>query len=94
MKLLVLLLLAQQTTPARPDTLSKPDTLRTVRQLGEVIIKPEKPVYQQNAYGTVVNVANSILTPGSSALQVLERSPGVTIGIIGITALCSTEKAG
>jgi len=79
MKLFLLLLLIQQTPPAKPDTVSKPDTLRTVRQLGEVIIKPEKPVYQQNAYGTVVNVANSIMTPGSSALQALERSPGVTV---------------
>jgi iron complex outermembrane recepter protein len=79
MKLLVLLLLAQQTTPVKHDTLPNFDTLRTVRQLGEVIIRPEKPVYQQNAYGTVVNVANSIMTLGSSALQVLERSPGVTV---------------
>jgi len=79
MNLLVLLLLVQQTTPAKPDTLSKPDTLRTVRQLGEVIIRPDKPVYQQSAYGTVVNVANSVMTPGSSALQALERSPGVTV---------------
>ncbi|HMG10427.1 MAG TPA: TonB-dependent receptor, partial [Mucilaginibacter sp.] len=49
------------------------------RQLGEVVIRANKPLYQQRPDGMVVNVGNSVLTKGSSALQVLERSPGVVI---------------
>lgn len=49
------------------------------RQLGEIVIRAEKPVFEQKIEGIVVNVENSILTKGSSALSVLERSPGVII---------------
>ncbi|MBE9463333.1 TonB-dependent receptor domain-containing protein [Dyadobacter subterraneus] len=49
------------------------------RQLGEVVIKAEKPLFEQKIEGMVVNVENSILTKGSSALSVLERAPGVVI---------------
>jgi outer membrane receptor protein involved in Fe transport len=51
----------------------------TTRQLGEVVVRADKPLYQQRSDGMVVNVASSVLTKGSSALQVLERSPGVVI---------------
>ncbi|GLU57138.1 outer membrane beta-barrel protein [Dyadobacter frigoris] len=53
--------------------------LEDTRQLGEVVIKAEKPLFEQKIEGMVVNVENSILTKGSSALSVLERSPGVII---------------
>ena len=49
------------------------------KELAEVVVRAEKPLYQQKPEGTIVNVENSILTKGSSALQVLERSPGVVI---------------
>ncbi len=49
------------------------------RQLGAVVVRAERPPFQQRPDGTVVNVENSILTKGSSALEVLERSPGVVI---------------
>ena len=49
------------------------------RQLGEVVIKAGRPLFQQRPDGTVVNVGNSILSKGSTALEVLERSPGVII---------------
>lgn len=49
------------------------------KQLAEVVIRAEKPLFEQSTEGTVVNVASSVLTKGSSALQVLERSPGVLI---------------
>jgi iron complex outermembrane receptor protein len=51
----------------------------TTRQLGEVVIRADHHLYQQRSDGLVVNVASSVLTKGSSALQVLERSPGVVI---------------
>ncbi|MFB0494524.1 iron complex outermembrane receptor protein [Mucilaginibacter sp. OAE612] len=49
------------------------------RQLGEVVVRANKPLYQQRSDGLVVNVESSVLTKGSTALQVLERLPGVTI---------------
>ena len=48
-------------------------------QLKAVMVRGAKPLFQQQINGTVVNVGNSILTKGSSVLEVLERSPGVVI---------------
>jgi iron complex outermembrane recepter protein len=47
--------------------------------LKEVVITSEKPPFQQKPEGTIVNVESSVLSKGSTALQVLERSPGVLI---------------
>lgn len=47
--------------------------------LEEVTIQAEKPLVEQLIDRTVVNVENSVMTKGSSALQVLERSPGVFV---------------
>ncbi|TWI95053.1 outer membrane receptor protein involved in Fe transport [Mucilaginibacter frigoritolerans] len=49
------------------------------QQLGEVVIRANKPAVEQQAGGLTVNVQNSILTKGSSALQVLQQSPGVVL---------------
>jgi iron complex outermembrane recepter protein len=49
------------------------------RELGEVIVRAEKPLYQQKPEGTIINVESSLLAKGSSALEILERSPGVYI---------------
>ena len=54
---------------ARPDTAT----------LKAAVIRAEKPLFRQQLNGTVVNVANSILTKGSNILEVLERSPGIVI---------------
>jgi outer membrane receptor protein involved in Fe transport len=51
----------------------------STQSLGEVIVRSQKPLYSQNPSGTVVNVEASLLTRGSSVLEVLERSPGVII---------------
>ena len=50
-----------------------------VQGLGEVIIRSTRPLNQQQAFGTTINVENNVLTKGSSALEVLERSPGVVV---------------
>lgn len=47
--------------------------------LDEVVVQAEKPLLQQQAEGLVVNVQSSLLTKGSTALAVLERSPGVLL---------------
>ena len=49
------------------------------KALAEVVVRSSRPLLQQNANGTSVNVESSLLTKGSSVLQVLERSPGVII---------------
>lgn len=51
----------------------------SVKQLNEVVIRADRPLLQQESGGITVNVQSSLLTKGSSALQVLQRSPGVTI---------------
>jgi len=50
-----------------------------LQTLGDVSVRAVKPLIQQNAYGTIVNVESSILTKGNSVLQIIERSPGVMI---------------
>ncbi|HEY4325843.1 MAG TPA: TonB-dependent receptor [Mucilaginibacter sp.] len=49
------------------------------KQLNEVVISSRKPLVQQEPGGLVVNVQNSIMTKGSSVLEVLSRSPGVVV---------------
>ncbi|QJW90199.1 TonB-dependent receptor [Spirosoma taeanense] len=48
-------------------------------KLAEVQVTAKKPFVEQQLDRTVVNVANSIVGSGSTALEVLEKSPGVTV---------------
>ena len=48
-------------------------------QLGEVSVVATRPFIEQAIDRTVVNVSNSIISGGSTALEVLEKSPGVSI---------------
>lgn len=52
-----------------------------IQELKEVVILGGKPLYQQEIDRTVINVESSVLTKGSSVLQILERSPGVSIDL-------------
>lgn len=49
------------------------------QNLKEVTVAAAKPFIEQQIDKTVVNVENSIVAAGNSALEVLERSPGVTV---------------
>lgn len=49
------------------------------RMLSELTVTRKKPFVQQEIDKTVINVSASIVSAGSSALEVLEKSPGVTI---------------
>ena len=49
------------------------------KELNEVVVRAEKPLIRQQPGGIVVNVESSVLTKGSSALEILERSPGVVL---------------
>jgi hypothetical protein len=48
-------------------------------QLGEVMVTGKRPFVEQKIDRTVVNVAGSIIGSGSTALEVLEKAPGITI---------------
>lgn len=50
-----------------------------LNQLKEVSITAKKPFVEHRADKTILNVENSISASGSTALEVLERAPGVTI---------------
>lgn len=47
--------------------------------LDEVIVVDKKPLYQPEPDGLVINVENSIVSAGGTALDILERSPGVVV---------------
>ena len=47
--------------------------------LQEVIVRAQKPLFEQKIDRLTINVANSIVSAGNTALEVLERSPGITL---------------
>ena len=48
-------------------------------QLNEVVVTGKKPMFEQKIDRLVVNVSNSITASGGTALEVLQRSPGVIV---------------
>src|SRR5205085_12079710 len=66
---------AEQATITLPTITLLPKT----SQLGGVTVTGRKPFIQKLSDRIVVNVENSIVSAGSSALDVLERSPGVNV---------------
>lgn len=50
-----------------------------VEQLSEVVVMAEKPMFEQKIDRTVINVQSNISRAGGTALDVLQRSPGVTV---------------
>lgn len=51
----------------------------SVEQMDEVAVKARKPLFEQQVDRLVVNVQRSIVSSGSSVLEVLEKSPGIQI---------------
>jgi iron complex outermembrane recepter protein len=49
------------------------------KAMGEVTVTAKKPLIEQKLDRTIVNVEASITNVGNSALEVLEKSPGVTV---------------
>jgi iron complex outermembrane receptor protein len=48
-------------------------------QLQEVSVRATRPMFQQEIDRNVINVEGNVLSKGSSALEILQRSPGVII---------------
>lgn len=57
-------------------TITMPEDTKT---LGEVKVTAKKPFIEQLPDKTVVNVENSIVSAGGTALEVLEKAPGVIV---------------
>jgi iron complex outermembrane receptor protein len=68
-------------TNGNVETLTVPKIILqpAVKQLGDVTVTTKKPFIQKLSDRIVVNVENSVVSAGSSAMDVLERSPGVNI---------------
>lgn len=49
------------------------------KQLDKVTVITKKPLLEQKIDRLIINVANSITSAGNTALEVLERSPGVVV---------------
>ncbi len=47
--------------------------------LDEVLVEAKKPLFVQKVDRLVINVENSIVSTGGTALEVLERSPGIVV---------------
>ena len=55
------------------------DLVPQAKSLGGVTVVSKKPLIEQKLDRTVVNVEASITNVGASALEVLEKSPGITV---------------
>jgi outer membrane receptor protein involved in Fe transport len=53
--------------------------IKSENALKEVLVTASKPLIQQQYDKTVINVAGSITSVGSTALEVLEKAPGVSV---------------
>ena len=63
-------------SPVAVPALTLPET---TEKLAEVQVTAKKPFVEQQLDRMVINVAQSIVGSGSTALEVLEKSPGVTV---------------
>lgn len=59
--------------------LGKLTLFEDARLLSGITINAQKKLIEQNIDRTVINVENSILSEGNTALELLERAPGVSV---------------
>jgi hypothetical protein len=53
--------------------------LESVQVLDGLIVTEKKPLYEMKTDRIVINVKSSITSAGNTALEILEKSPGVTV---------------
>ncbi len=51
----------------------------SIEELDEVVIEAERPVFEQTIDRMIVNVQSSPIMAGNTVLEILEKSPGVTV---------------
>src|SRR5439155_21740880 len=67
-------------TAAKPTVeLAKTQLSSQAKAMGEVVVTAQRPFIEQKLDRTVVNVEASPSNAGATALEVLEKSPGVTV---------------
>lgn len=67
-------------TEFKPEVLLNTITLSSqVKSLGAVTVTASRPMVEQKIDRTIVNVEASITNAGSNALEVLEKSPGISV---------------
>ena len=79
--LTIFLLLNSLCIFAQKDSLPTNDTaaLSKSKKLAEVIVKSKKPFIEQQIDKTVVNVQADLNAAGSSAFEILQKAPGISI---------------
>ncbi|MFD3002973.1 TonB-dependent receptor domain-containing protein [Pontibacter toksunensis] len=53
--------------------------IQAANNLKEVVVEGQRPLIEQQFDKTVMNVANSIVSAGNTALEVLEKAPGIVV---------------
>jgi len=59
----------------------------STREIGEVVVQAKKPFIESKIDRTVVNVEASPSSAGASAMDILEKSPGITVSSDGAISL-------
>ncbi|MBL7744528.1 MAG: TonB-dependent receptor [Chitinophagaceae bacterium] len=60
---------------------------KQIAEIGNVSVTAKRPLIENKIDRTVVNVESSITNAGNSALDVLEKSPGITVDNNGVVSL-------
>lgn len=75
------------TAAANTVTLKTIELVPVSKALGNVTVTARKPLIEQKIDRTIVNVEASVTNVGASALEVLEKSPGITVDKDGNVSL-------
>lgn len=59
--------------------LALPPIVLLLDELEEVTVKADKPLYEMTMGKMIINVQNSAISAGLSVIDILERSPGITV---------------
>lgn len=89
MNRMYILLLSCCSLPLTAQTEAQLDSIYNAMNtdLGEVVIRVNRPVFQQKADKMVFSVENSTLSEGSTVMEVLSRAPGVVVSQEGELSL-------
>lgn len=69
-----------EVSPLQKQVFLPPISLsENTHELGEVVVNGKRPVFEKEADRTIINVQNSVSSAGNTVLEVLEKSPGVTV---------------
>ncbi|MGZ5190073.1 MAG: TonB-dependent receptor domain-containing protein, partial [Flavisolibacter sp.] len=69
-----------EVTAGKPEVeLKTIELIPTSKSMGAVIVTAKRPLIEQKIDRTIVNVEASVTNVGSSALEVLEKSPGISV---------------